>query len=86
MEAVTNFILGGSKITVDGDSSHEIKWCLLLGSKVMTKLDNMLKSKDVTLRTKVRVVKAMLFPVVMYRYEKLRLEDFLGPGVPGYST
>ena len=52
----------------------------------MTKPDNMLKSKDVTLRTKVYVVKVMIFPVVMYRHEKLRLEDFLGPGVLGYST
>ena len=64
--AVTDFILGGSKITADGDCSHEIKRHLLLGRKVMTNLDNMLKSRDITLPTKVRLVKAMVFPVVMY--------------------
>ena len=66
METVTGFILGGSKITADGDCSHEIKICLLLGRKVMTNLDNILKSRDVTLPTKVHLVKAMIFPVVMY--------------------
>ena len=66
METVTDFILGGSKITVDGDCSHGIKRCLLLGRKVMTDLDSLLKSRDITLPTKVRLVKAMFFPVVMY--------------------
>ena len=69
MEAVTDFILGGSKITVDGDCSHEIKRRLLLGSKAMTNLDSILKSIDITLPTKVCLVKAMVFPVVMYGYE-----------------
>ena len=69
METVTDFILGGSKITADGDCSHEIKRCLLLGRKVMTKLDSILKSRDITLPTKVRLVKAMVFPVVMYGCE-----------------
>ena len=64
-ETVSDFILGGSKITADGDCSHEIKRCLLLGKKVMTKLDSILKSRDITLPTKVRLVKAMVFPVVM---------------------
>ena len=66
VETVTYFILGGSKITADGDCSHEIKRCLLLGRKSMTKLDIILKSRDVTLPTKVHLVKAMVFPVVMY--------------------
>ena len=66
MKTVKDFILGGSKITADGDCSHEIKRCLLLGGKVMTNLDNILKSRDVTLSTKVCLVKAMVFPVVMY--------------------
>ena len=66
VETVSDFILGGSKITADGDCSHEIKGHLLLGRKVMTNLDNILKSRDITLPTKVRVVKAMVFPIVMY--------------------
>ena len=69
METVTDFILGVSKITADGDCSHEIKRCLLLGRKVITNLDRILKSKDITLSTKVRLVKAMVFPVVMYGCE-----------------
>ena len=69
METVTNSILGGSKITVDGDCSHEIKRRLLLGNKVMSNLDSILKSRDITLPTKVRLVKAMVFPVVMYGCE-----------------
>ena len=69
METVTDFILGGSKITEDGDCSHGIKRCLLLGRKVMTNLDSMLKSRDITLPTKVDLVKAMVFPVVMYGCE-----------------
>ena len=66
VETVANFILGGSKITADGDCSHEIKRCLLLGRKVMTNLDSVLKSRDITLSTKVHLVKAMVFPVVAY--------------------
>ena len=66
METVTYFIFLGSKITVDGDSSHEIKRHLLLGRKAMTNLDRVLKSRDITLPTKVHLVKAMVFPVVMY--------------------
>ena len=69
METVTDFILGGSKTTVDGDYSHEIKRHLLLGRKTMTNLDSILKSRDITLPTKVHLVKAMVFPVVMYGCE-----------------
>ena len=69
METVSDFIFLGSKITADGDCSHEIKRCLLLGRKAMTNIDNILKSRDITLPTKVRLVKAMVFPVVMYGCE-----------------
>ena len=69
VETVSDFIVWGSKITADGDCSHEIKRCLLLGRKVMTKLDSIFKSRDITLPTKVHLVKAMVFPVVMYGYE-----------------
>ena len=69
METVSDFILGGSKITADGDWSHEIKRCFLLERKVMTKLDSILKSRDIILSTKVHLVKAMVFPVVMYGCE-----------------
>ena len=69
METVTDFILGGSKITSDGDCSHEIKRHLLLGRKALTHLDSLLKSRDITLRTKVHLVRAMVFPVVMYGCE-----------------
>ena len=69
VETVADFIFGGSKITADGDCSHEIKRCLLLGGKVMTNLDSILKSRDITLPTKVRLVKATVFPVVMYGCE-----------------
>ena len=69
VETVSDFILGGSKITADGDCSHEIKRCLLLGRKFMTNLDSILKSRDITLPTKVHLVKAMVFPVVMYGCE-----------------
>ena len=69
METVSDFILGGSKITADGDCSHEIKRRLLLGREVMTDLDSILKSRDITLSTKVHLVKAMVFPVVMYGCE-----------------
>ena len=68
-ETVSDFIFLGSKITADGDCSHEIKRWLLLGRRVMTNLDSILKSRDITLPTKVRLVKAMVFPVVMYGYE-----------------
>ena len=70
METVTDFILGGSKTTADGDCNHEIKRCLLLGRKVMSNLDSILKSRDITLTTKVCLVKAMVFQVVMYGSEK----------------
>ena len=66
MEKVSDFIFLGSKITADGDYSHEIKRCLLLGRKAMTNLDSMLKNRDITLSTKIHLVKAMVFPVVMY--------------------
>ena len=69
METVSGFILGGSKITADDDCSHEIKRCLLFGRKIMTNLDSILKSRDITLPTKVCLVKAMVFPVVMYGCE-----------------
>ena len=69
VKTVSDFILGGSKITADGDCSHEIKRCLLLGRKVMTNLDNVLKSRDITLPAKVHLVKAVVFPVVMYGCE-----------------
>ena len=69
VETVTDFIFGGSKITADGYCSHEIKRCLLLGRKVMTNLDSIFKSRDITLPTKVHLVKAMVFPVVMYGCE-----------------
>ena len=84
METVTDFIFLGSKITADGDCSHEIKRLLLLGRKVMTNLDSILKSRDITLPTKVHLVKAMVFPVVMYgceswtvkKAESRRIDDF----------
>ena len=84
METVSDFIFLGSKITADGDCSHEIKRCLLLGRKVMTNLDSIFKSRDITLPTKVRLVKAMVFPVVMYgceswtvkRAERRRIDAF----------
>ena len=72
-ETVTDFILGGSKITADGDCSHEIKRCLLLGRKAMTNLGSILQSRYITLLTQVFIVKAMIFPVVMYGCERVRL-------------
>ena len=69
MEIVTDFILGGSKITADADCSHEIKRCLLLGKKVMTNLESILKSRDITLPKKAHIVKALVFPVIMYGSE-----------------
>jgi len=75
METVTDFIFGGSKITADGDCSHEIKICLLLGRKIMTNLDSILKTRDITLPTKVRLVKAMVFPVVIYGCESWTIKQ-----------
>ena len=75
VETVSDYILGGSKITADGDCSHEVKRRLLLGRKVMTNLDSILKSRDVTLLTKVRLVKAMVFPVVMYGCESWTVKE-----------
>ena len=74
VQTVTDFILGGSKITADGDCSHEIKICLLLGRKAMTNLDSILKSRDMTLPTKVHLIKAMFFPVVMSGCESWTIE------------
>ena len=74
METVTDFVFGGSKITADGDCSHEIKRCLLLGRKTRTNLDSMLKNKDITLPKKIHLVKAMVFPVVMYGCESLTIK------------
>ena len=74
METVSDFIFLGSKIPPDGDCSHEIKKCLLLGRKVMINLDSILKSRDITLPTKVHLVKAMVFPVVIYRRESCTIE------------
>ena len=73
-ETVADFIFLGSKISADGDCSHEIKRCLLLGREVMTNLDSILKSRDITLSTKVHLIKAMVFPVVMYRCESWTIE------------
>ena len=75
VETVSDFIFWGSKITADGDCSHEIKTCLLLGRKVMTNLDSILKSRDITLPTKVRLVKAMVFPMVMHGCEGWTVEE-----------
>ena len=78
MESVTDFILGGSKITADGDCSHEIKRLLLLGRKAMTHLDSILKNRDITLLTKVHLVKGMVFPVVMYGCESWTIKKVEG--------
>ena len=75
VETVSDFILGGSKITADGDCSHEIKRCFLLGRKVMTNLGSILKSRDITLSTKVHLLKAVVFPVVMYRCESWTIKQ-----------
>ena len=77
MEAVTDFTFLGYMITADGDSSHKIKRLLLLGRKAMTNIDNILKSRDITLPTKVRIVKAMVFPVVMYGSERLTVKELM---------
>ena len=78
MEAATDFIFLGSKITMDGDCSHEIKRCLLLGRKAMTNLDSILQSRDITLLTKFRIVKAMVFPVVVYRCDSWTIKKVEG--------
>ena len=78
MEAVMNFIFLGSQITVDGDCNHEIKRCLLLGRKVMTDLDSVLKRRNITLPTKFCIVKAVVFPVVMYGYESWTIKKLEG--------
>ena len=85
VETVSDFILGGSKITADGDCSHEIKRCLLLGRKVMTNLDSIFKSRDITLLTKVRLVKVIVFPVVMYGCESLTVKKAERQGIDGFE-
>ena len=85
MGTVTDFILGGSKISADGDCSHEIKTCLLLGKKVMTNLESILESRDVTLPTKVHIVKAIVFPVVMYGCESWPIKKAEGPRIDAFE-
>ena len=85
METVTDFILGGSKITADGDCSHEIKRCLLLGRKVMTNLDSILKNRDITLPATVHLVKAMVFPVVMYGCETWTIKKAEHPRIDAFE-
>ena len=85
VETVSDFILGGSKIMADGDRSHEIKRRLLLGRKVMTNLDSILKSRDITLPTKVRLVKAMVFPVVMYGCESWTVKKAECPRIDAFE-
>ena len=85
VETVSDFILGGSKITVDGDCSHEIKRKVLLGRKVMTNLDSIFKSRDITLPTKVRLVKAMVFPVVMYGHKSWTVKKAEHQRIDGFE-
>ena len=85
METVADFIYLGSKITADGDYSHEIKRCLILGRKVMTNLDSILKSRDVTLSTKVHLVKAMVFPVVTYECESCTIKKAEHQGIDAFE-
>ena len=85
METVTDFIFLGTKITADGDCSHEIKRCLLLARKVMTKLDSMLNSRDITLPTKVHLVKATVFPVVMYGCERWTIKKAEHRRIDGFE-
>ena len=85
VETVADYILGGSKITADGDCSHEIKRCLLLERKVITNLDSILKSRDITLPTKVRLVKAMVFPVVMYGCETWTIKKAEGRRIDAFE-
>ena len=84
VETVSDFIFWGSKITADGDCSHEIKRCLLLGRKVMTNLDSIFKSRDITLPTKVRLVKTMIFPVVMYGCESWTVKKAERQGIDAF--
>ena len=85
VETVADFILGGSKITVDSDCSHEIKRHLLLGRKVMTKLDSILRSRDITLSAKVHLVKAMIFPVVMYECDSWTVKKAEGRKIDAFE-
>ena len=85
VETVSNFIFGGSKITTDGECNHEIKRCLLLGRKVMTNLDSILKSRDITLPTKVRLVKAVVFPVVIYGCESWTVKKAEGRRIDAFE-
>ena len=85
VDTVADFIFLGSKITADGDCSHEIKKCLLLGRKVMTNLDSILKSRDITLPTKVRLVKAMIFPVVMFGCESWTVKKAEGRRIDAFE-
>ena len=85
VETVTDFLFGGSKITVDSDCSHEIKRCLLLGRKAMTNLDGIVKSRDITLPTKVHLVKAMVFPVVMYGCESWTVKKAECQGIDAFE-
>ena len=85
MEAVTDFIFLGSNITADSNDSHEIKRCLLFGRRAMTNLDSILKSKDITLPTKVHIVKAMIFPVVMYRCENWTIKKAEHQGIAAFE-
>ena len=85
MKTVTDFILGGSKITADGDCSHEIKGCLLLGRKAMPNIDSILNSRDITLPTKVCLVKAMVFPVVMYGCESSTIKKAEGQRIGAFE-
>ena len=86
METVTDFIFLGSKITADGDCNHEIKRRLLLGRKAMTNLDSILKSRDITLLRKVHLVKAMVFPLVMYRCENWTIKEAEGPRINAFEV
>ena len=86
METVRDFIFLGSKITADGDYSHEIKRCLLLGRKAMTNLGSILKSRDTTLPTKVHLVKAVIFPVVMYGYESWTVKKAEGQRIDAFEV
>ena len=85
METVRDFIFGGSKVTAYGDWNHEIKWSLLLGWKTVTNLDSILKSKDITLPTKVGLVKAMVFPVVVYRWESWTIKKVEHPRIEAFE-
>ena len=85
VETVSDFILGGSKIIADGDCRHEIKRCLLLGRKVMTNLNSIFKSRDITLPTKVHLVKAMVFPLVMYRCESWTVKKAECPRIDAFE-